>query len=166
MKISTKGRYALRFLLDLAEHQNDGFIALKDVAVRQKISKKYLEQIIPILNKSQLLYANRGYQGGYKLVKPANQYTVGEILRLTEGSIAPVACLDFDPARLAGAAQGDLRLPRQHHAAGYPQQPQRGFRQLCDLTHTQKRSRHAAPFVFLLFTDARSLFGVAVVHIP
>ena len=84
MKISTKGRYALRFLLDLAEHQNDGFIALKDVAVRQKISKKYLEQIIPILNKSQLLYANRGYQGGYKLVKPANQYTVGEILRLTE----------------------------------------------------------------------------------
>ena len=95
--ISTKGRYALRFLLDLAEHQNDGFIALKDVAVRQKISKKYLEQIIPILNKSQLLYANRGYQGGYKLVKPANQYTVGEILRLTEGSIAPVACLDFDP---------------------------------------------------------------------
>lgn len=97
MKISTKGRYALRFLLDLAEHQNDGFIALKDVAVRQKISKKYLEQIIPILNKSQLLYANRGYQGGYKLVKPANQYTVGEILRLTEGSIAPVACLDFDP---------------------------------------------------------------------
>ena len=97
MKISTKGRYALRFLLDLAEHQNYGFIALKDVAVRQKISKKYLEQIIPILNKSQLLYANRGYQGGYKLVKPANQYTVGEILRLTEGSIAPVACLDFDP---------------------------------------------------------------------
>ena len=97
MKIATKGRYALRFLLDLAEHQNDGFIALKDVAVRQKISKKYLEQIIPILNKSQLLYANRGYQGGYKLVKPANQYTVGEILRLTEGSIAPVACLDFDP---------------------------------------------------------------------
>ena len=97
MKISTKGRYALRFLLDLAEHQNDGFIALKDVAVRQKISKKYLEQIIPVLNRSDILSANRGYQGGYKLVKPANQYTVGEILRLTEGSIAPVACLDFDP---------------------------------------------------------------------
>ena len=66
MKISTKGRYALRFLLDLAEHQSDGFIALKDVAKRQNISKKYLEQIIPILNKSDVLNANRGYQGGYQ----------------------------------------------------------------------------------------------------
>ena len=84
-------------LLDLAEHQNDGYIALKDIAARQMISKKYLEQIIPVLNRSDILSANRGYQGGYKLVKPANQYTVGEILRLTEGSIAPVACLDFDP---------------------------------------------------------------------
>ncbi|MGN0503229.1 MAG: RrF2 family transcriptional regulator, partial [Ruminococcus sp.] len=65
MKISTKGRYALRMLIDLAQHQNDGYIALKDIAARQNISKKYLEQIVPILNKSDILNTNRGYQGGY-----------------------------------------------------------------------------------------------------
>ena len=97
MKISTKGRYALRMLLDLAEHQNDGFIALKDIAERQGISKKYLEQIIPILNKSDILNANRGYQGGYRLAKTPDKYSVGTILRLTEGSIAPVSCLDYEP---------------------------------------------------------------------
>ena len=97
MKISTKGRYALRMLLDLAEHKNDGYIALKDIAARQNISKKYLEQIIPVLNKSDILNANRGYQGGYKLAKSPEKYTVGDILRLTEGSIAPVACLDHNP---------------------------------------------------------------------
>lgn len=97
MKISTKGRYALRMLVDLAEHQNDGFIALKDVAERQKISKKYLEQIVPILNKSDVLRTNRGFQGGYRLAKAPDQYTVGEILRLTEGSLAPVACLEHEP---------------------------------------------------------------------
>ena len=97
MKISTKGRYALRMLLDLAEHQEDGFIALKDIAERQHISKKYLEQIIPVLNKSDILLANRGYQGGYRLAKSPEHYTVGDILRLTEGSLAPVACLDYDP---------------------------------------------------------------------
>ena len=97
MKISTKGRYALRFLLDLAEHKSDGFIALRDVAERQKTSKKYLEQIIPILNRSDVLNANRGYQGGYRLAKEPDKYTVGDILRLTEGSIAPVSCLDYEP---------------------------------------------------------------------
>ena len=97
MKISTKGRYALRMLLDLAEHKNDGYIALKDIAARQNISKKYLEQIIPILNRSDILSANRGYQGGYRLAKSPEHYTVGQILRLTEGSLAPVACLDHDP---------------------------------------------------------------------
>ena len=83
MKISTKGRYALRMLLDLAEHQNDGYIALKDIAARQNISKKYLEQIVPVLNKSDILNTNRGYQGGYRLAKSPSKYTVGEILRLT-----------------------------------------------------------------------------------
>ena len=97
MKISTKGRYALRMMLDLAENGNDGFVALKDIAERQNISKKYLEQIVPILNKADTLRTNRGYQGGYKLSRPADKYTVGEILRITEGSIAPVACLDQDP---------------------------------------------------------------------
>ncbi len=96
MKISTKGRYALRMLLDLAEHRADGFVALKDIAERQRISKKYLEQIVPLLTKSGLLRANRGYQGGYLLTKPADQYTVGEILRITEGGLAPVACLEQD----------------------------------------------------------------------
>ena len=97
MKISTKGRYALRMLLDLAEHSNNGFIPLKDIAQRQSISKKYLEQIVPILNKSDILKTNRGFQGGYMLAKAPNQYTVGEILRLTEGSLSPVACLDQTP---------------------------------------------------------------------
>ena len=97
MKISTKGRYALRMLLDLAEHQNCGFIALKDIAKRQNISKKYLEQIIPIFNRSGVLKTVRGSQGGYQLAKAPDKYTVGEILRLTEGSLSPVSCVDEDP---------------------------------------------------------------------
>lgn len=97
MKISTKGRYALRMLLDLAEHKNDGYIALKEIAERQGISKKYLEQIVPLLNKSDILQTNRGFQGGYMLAKTPDKYTVGDILRITEGSISPVACLDQNP---------------------------------------------------------------------
>ncbi len=97
MKISTKGRYAMRMLLDLAEHQNCGYIALKDIAERQNISKKYLEQIIPIFSKSTILKANRGSQGGYKLARTPDKYTVGEILRLTEGSLSPIACAEQDP---------------------------------------------------------------------
>lgn len=97
MKISTKGRYALRMLIDLAEHSGDGFIALKDIAERQGISKKYLEQIVPILNRSDILQTNRGFQGGYKLAQSPSKYTIGTILRLTEGSLAPVACLDQNP---------------------------------------------------------------------
>ena len=95
MKISTKGRYALRMMVDLALHQGDGVVALKDIAQRQNISKKYLEQIVPLLNKADLLRTNRGYQGGYSLSKPPEKYTVGEILRVTEGSLAPVACLQY-----------------------------------------------------------------------
>lgn len=97
MKISTKGRYALRMLIDLAENSDKGFIALKDIAERQGISKKYLEQIVPILNRSDILITGRGYQGGYKLAKTADKYTVGDILRLTEGGLAPVSCLDQTP---------------------------------------------------------------------
>ena len=88
MKISTKGRYALRMLIDLAEHRDDGYIALKDIAARQGISKKYLEQIVPILNRTDFLKANRGFQGGYQLARTPDRYTVGEILRLTEGSLS------------------------------------------------------------------------------
>jgi transcriptional regulator, Rrf2 family len=96
MKISTKGRYALRLMVDLAEHKDNGFIALKDVAKRQNISKKYLEQIVPVLNGAGLLTTNRGNRGGYKLAKEPKEYTVGDILRITEGSIAPVSCLESD----------------------------------------------------------------------
>lgn len=93
MKISTKGRYALRMMADLAVHSGDGVVALKDIAERQNISKKYLEQIVPLLNRAQLLRTNRGYKGGYTLSKAPSEYTVGEILRVTEGDLAPVACL-------------------------------------------------------------------------
>ena len=89
MKISTKGRYALRMMLDLAIHQNEGFVSLKDIADRQGISKKYLEQIVPLLNRTGMLRTNR-------LAKSPDAYTVGEILRLTEGDLAPVACLQGD----------------------------------------------------------------------
>lgn len=97
MKISTKGRYALRMLIDLAEHQEDGYVSLKDIAARQEISKKYLEQIVSLLNKPHFLKTNRGYQGGYRLARDAKDYTVGDILRITEGGLAPVACLDESP---------------------------------------------------------------------
>ena len=105
MKISTKGRYALRMMLDLAEHQGDGYIALKDIAERQNVSKKYLEQIVPILNKADILNTNRGYQGGYRLAGTPDKYTVGDILRITEGSISPVACLDKNPVECERAAE-------------------------------------------------------------
>jgi Rrf2 family protein len=95
LKISTKGRYALRMMLDLAENEGDGYVALGDIANRQGISKKYLEQIVPMLNKAGILRTTRGFQGGYRLAKPADKYTVGDILRITEGSLAPVSCLDF-----------------------------------------------------------------------
>ena len=93
MKISTKGRYALRMIIDLASHKNDGYVALKTIADRQDISKKYLEQIVPILNRTDILITNRGFQGGYMLGRDASNITVGEVLRLTEGNLAPVACL-------------------------------------------------------------------------
>ena len=98
MKISTKGRYALRMLLDLAEHRNGEkeFIALKDIAQRQNISKKYLEQIVPMLNKGGILRTNRGNRGGYMLAKAPQDCTVGDILRATEGSLAPVSCLEYE----------------------------------------------------------------------
>ena len=96
MKISTKGRYALRMMVDPAIHQGTGYVALKDIAERQNISKKYLEQIVPLLNKAEMLKTNRGYQGGYALSKPPEKYTVGEILRVTEGSLSPVSCLQYE----------------------------------------------------------------------
>lgn len=92
MTISTKGRYGLRIMMDLALHYEET-IKLKDIAARQGISEKYMEQIIAILNKAGFVRSTRGAQGGYQLVKTPDQYTVGMILRLTEGSLAPVECL-------------------------------------------------------------------------
>lgn len=97
MLISTKGRYALRVMLDLAEHQSEEFISLKDIAQRQEISEKYLESIIRTLVKARVLESLRGKGGGYRLRKAPDQYTVDSILRLTEDSLAPVSCLERGP---------------------------------------------------------------------
>lgn len=94
MKISTKGRYALRIMIDLAMNPNQGPIRVKDIANRQDISEKYLEQIIAMFNKAGYVKSVRGAQGGYLLTKEPKDYTVGMILRLAEGSIAPVFCVD------------------------------------------------------------------------
>ena len=94
MKISTKGRYALRLMLDLALHDNGGYIPIKEIAKRQGISEKYLEQIISILSRAGYVQSVRGAGGGYRLTHPLKSYTVGMVLRLTEGSLAPVACLE------------------------------------------------------------------------
>lgn len=94
MRVSTKGRYALRLMLDLAIHDTGENIALKTIAKRQNISGKYLEQIIGILAKSGFVKSVRGSSGGYRLAKAPEEYTVGDILRLTEGSLAPVACVE------------------------------------------------------------------------
>lgn len=96
MKISTKGRYALRLMIDIAMNNEAGPVRIKDIAVRQGISDKYLEQIISILHKAGFVRSIRGPQGGYLLVKKPKEYTVGMILRLTEGSLAPVSCLEFE----------------------------------------------------------------------
>ena len=97
MKISTKGRYALRMMIDTAQNQAEGYVALKDIAQRQDISKKYLEQIVLQLTQAGMLRASRGHQGGYKLAEPPENYTVGAILRAVEGPLSPVACLDQQP---------------------------------------------------------------------
>ena len=102
MKISTKGRYALRVVIDLAEHQTDGYIPLKEIAQRQDISEKYLESILKSLVREKILYGLRGKGGGYRLGLSPERCTVGSILRLTEGSLAPVSCLET-----AGGVQCD-----------------------------------------------------------
>ena len=94
MKISTKGRYAIRLMIDIAEHEKVGNVSMKDVAKRQDISLKYLEQIVNTLGKAGYLKSQRGSQGGYQLTKAPEEYTAADILRVTEGDFAPVACLE------------------------------------------------------------------------
>lgn len=99
MKVSTRGRYALRLMLDLALNDNDAeqYVTIKSISERQEISGKYLEQIISVLSRAGYVKSVRGSQGGYKLAHPAEEYTVGMILRLIEGSLAPVACMEDNP---------------------------------------------------------------------
>lgn len=104
MLISTKGRYALRVMIDLAEHQADGYIPLKTLAQRQDISEKYLESIIRMLVKEHLVTGLRGKGGGYMLTRKPDGYTAGDILRLTEESLAPVSCLEEGAALCPRAA--------------------------------------------------------------
>ncbi len=110
MLISTKGRYALRVMLDLAQHPSEGYTPLKEIARRQEISEKYLEAIIKILVKAKLLSGVRGKGGGYKLNRSPEQYTIGSVLRLTEDSLAPVSCLEEDALPCVRAAEC-LTLP-------------------------------------------------------
>lgn len=105
MKVSTRGRYALRLMLDLALNNTGEPVRLKDVAKRQEISEKYLESIIVVLSKAGFVDGMRGKGGGYKLTRPAEGYTVGSILRLIEGPLVPVSCLECKPVTCSRAAQ-------------------------------------------------------------
>jgi len=97
VKISSRGRYALRFMIDLAQHGNGEAVTLKEVSKRQEISIKYLEQIVTLLNRGGLIRSVRGNQGGYLLTREAKDYTVGDILRIVEGDLFPVACMEEQP---------------------------------------------------------------------
>lgn len=104
MMISTKGRYALRVMADLAEHDTDAYIPLKDIAERQKISQKYLESIMTLLSKAGFVDALHGKGGGYRLNRSPDQYTLAGILKVTEGTLAPVACLEDENCKCERAA--------------------------------------------------------------
>lgn len=110
MMISTRGRYALRVMVDMAQHGQNGYLPLKEIADRQEISEKYLESILIILVRHGLLTGVRGKGGGYRLTRKPEEYTVGDILRLTEGSLAPVACLE----------EGAVPCPRREKCATLP----------------------------------------------
>lgn len=105
MKISTKGRYAVRVMLDLSEHNTGEYIPLMDIAKRQEISEKYLESIVSVLSKNDFLISLRGKGGGYRLARKPEEYTVGSILKVIEGSLSPVACLEKTPNRCERAAR-------------------------------------------------------------
>lgn len=116
MLISTRGRYALRVLLDLAENQTDGYIPMKTVADRQNLSLKYIERIMPVLSKNKYVVGVHGKGGGYRLAREPKDYRVGDILRLAEGDLAPVACLGCD-AKPCDRAESCKTLPmwREFH---------------------------------------------------
>ena len=103
--ISTRGRYALRVMIDIAEHSGGDFVPMKEVAARQEISLKYIERIMPLLTKENLVEGTHGKGGGYRLCRPPEDYPVGEILRATEGGLAPVACLECGAKPCSRAAE-------------------------------------------------------------
>lgn len=103
--ISTRGRYALRVMIDIAEHSGGDFVPMKEVAARQEISLKYIERIMPLLTKENLVEGQNGKGGGYRLCRPPEDYPVGEILRATEGGLAPVACLECGAKPCSRAAE-------------------------------------------------------------
>ena len=103
--ISTRGRYALRVMIDLAEHSGGDFVPMKEVAARQEISLKYIERIMPLLTIEKLVEGQHGKGGGYRLCRPPEDYSVGEILRITEGGLAPVACLECGAKPCSRAAE-------------------------------------------------------------
>ncbi|MBR0542646.1 MAG: RrF2 family transcriptional regulator [Clostridia bacterium] len=105
MLISTKGRYALRVLIELAGYDRQQLVTLQTIADSQQISEKYLESIIVVLSKAGLVDAVRGKGGGYRLARKPEEYTIGEILKLTEGTLAPVSCLDDTPNKCPRAAE-------------------------------------------------------------
>lgn len=110
MKISTKGRYALRIMVDLALNGNGDYIRLKDISARQDITQKYMEQIMPLLTKSGYVKSYRGNNGGYMLARSPEEYTVGEILRTTEGSLSPIACIESSPNQCTRSGQCPTRV--------------------------------------------------------
>lgn len=152
--ISTKGRYSIRVLLDLAEHRSGDFIPMKEVAARQDISLKYIERLMPALKAAGLVESVHGIGGGYRLTREPEDYTLWEILELAEGDLAPVTCLQPgrpgvpagrgvpDAGRVAGVLQADAGLFLPHHAGGSDERPSRG--QLRDMS--KKRDRRAVSF--------------------
>ncbi len=104
MKISSRGRYALRVMVDLAEHGDSGYIPMKEVAQRQEISLKYLEKILPLLVAGKLVEGIHGKGGGYRLTRSPGEYTIGDILKLTEGDLAPVSCLECNTGECSRSA--------------------------------------------------------------
>ena len=137
MLISTKGRYALRVMTDLAEHPTEGYIPLKDIAQRQGISEKYLESIIKLLVKGKLLAGLRGKGGGYKLTRAPETISVAEILRLTEETLAPVACLE--PGAAACSRVGECRTLPLWQGLGKLIENYLENYTLADLLHTDSR---------------------------
>ena len=105
MMVSTKGRYALRVMIDLAENGDGNYMPMKEIVERQNISLKYIERILPVLAKNELIEGQHGRGGGYRLCRQPNEYTVGEILRLTDGDIIPVSCLECEGAYCEKSAE-------------------------------------------------------------